>query len=99
MADPDSRIRAEQPRLCCTFGQQDTGRDCTIRPQRQGDPSSASAYDRLSEGYAAAGMWKEAAKASDQAAALANQYDDPNRRYFVEQARKRNDRLKQEKAQ
>jgi predicted alpha/beta superfamily hydrolase len=63
------------------------------------NPNSASACDSLSEGYEAAGMWKEAAKASDQAAALANQYDDPNRRYFVEQARKRNDRLKQEKAQ
>ena len=62
------------------------------------NPSSASAYDSLSEGYEAAGMWKEAAKASDQAAALASQYDDPNRRYFVEQARKRNDHLKQEKA-
>jgi len=62
-------------------------------------PNSAGAYDSLSEGYATAGMWKEAAKASDQAAALANRYEDPNLGYFIEQARKRNDRLKQEKAQ
>ena len=63
------------------------------------NPNSANAYDNLSDGYEAAAMWKEAAKASEQAAVLANRYNDPNRHYFVEQAKKRNDRLKQEKAE
>lgn len=58
-------------------------------------PNSAGAHDSLSDGYAKAGMLKEAASASDRAAALAVEYDLPNRTCFTERARKRNDRLKQ----
>ena len=58
------------------------------------NPNSANAFDSMADGYAEAEMWKEAASASDRAAALAVQYDHPNRSYFVEQAKKMNDRLK-----
>ena len=58
------------------------------------NPNSAGAHDSLSHGYAKAGMLKEAASASDRAAALAAEFNHPNRPYFIEQARKRNDQLK-----
>jgi predicted Zn-dependent protease len=61
----------------------------------EANPNSANAHDSLSEGYAKAGMWKDAARASDRAAALAVEYDRPNRSYFIDQAKKMNDRLKQ----
>jgi hypothetical protein len=62
----------------------------------EANPNSANAYDSLAEGYAKAGMWKDAARASDRAVALAIEYDHPSRAYFIEQARKLNERLKQE---
>ena len=58
------------------------------------NPNSANAHDSLSDGYAKAGMWKEAASASDRAAALAGEFDLPNRSEFIARARKMNDRLK-----
>jgi len=60
----------------------------------EANPNSANAHDSLSEGYAKAGMWKDAARASDRAAALAVEFDHPNRSYFIDQAKKMNDRLK-----
>lgn len=62
----------------------------------EANPNSANAYDSLADGYAEAKMWKDAARASDRAVALATEFDLPNRSYFIEQARKMNDRLKQE---
>lgn len=60
------------------------------------NPNSANAYDGLADGYAKAEMWKDAAAASDRAVALADQFDNPNRPYFLKQAKKMNDRLKQQ---
>ena len=60
----------------------------------EANPNSANAHDSLSDGYAKAGMWKEAASASDRAAALAGAFDLPNRSEFIARARKMNDRLK-----
>jgi len=62
----------------------------------EANPSSANAHDSLAEGYAKAGMWKEAAFASDKAAALAIEFDLPNRPYFIERARKLKEHLRQE---
>jgi predicted alpha/beta superfamily hydrolase len=61
----------------------------------EANPNSANAYDSLADGYAKAGQWKEAAQASQRAVALATQFANPKRCYFVEQAKKMNDRLKQ----
>ena len=62
----------------------------------EANPDSANAYDSLAEGYAKAGMWKDAAHATDKAAKLAIEFDHPDRAKFIERAKKRNDRLKQE---
>jgi len=40
-------------------------------------------------------MWKDAARESDRAAALAVEFDHPNRSHFIDRARKMNERLKQ----
>ena len=61
----------------------------------EANPNSADAHDSLSEDYAKAGMWKDAARASDRAAALAVEFDHPNRSHFIDRARKMNERLKQ----
>lgn len=62
----------------------------------EANPNSANAYDGLADGYAKAGEWKQAARASDRAVALAIEFDLPNRADFVEQAKKRTGRLKLE---
>jgi predicted alpha/beta superfamily hydrolase len=62
----------------------------------QANPNSANAYDSLADGYAEAGMWKDAARASDRAVALATEFDHPSKANFIKQAKKMNDRLKQE---
>jgi predicted alpha/beta superfamily hydrolase len=62
----------------------------------EANPYSANAYDSMADGYAEAGMWKEAARAADRAAALSVEFDHPSRSTFIEHARKMNDRLKQE---
>ncbi len=61
----------------------------------EANPNSANAYDSLADGYAEAGMWKDAARAAERAVALATQFDHPRRSYFIQQARKMNDRLKE----
>lgn len=61
----------------------------------EANPNSANAYDSLADGYAKTGQWKDAAQASERAVALATQVANPKRPYFVEQAKKMNDRLKQ----
>jgi predicted Zn-dependent protease len=61
----------------------------------EGNPNSANAYDSLADGYAKAGMWKDAARASDRAVALATEFNHPNLPYFIGQAKKMNERLKQ----
>lgn len=62
----------------------------------EANPNSANAYDSLADGYAKNEMWKDAARAADRAVALAIEFDHPNRSYFIAQAKKMNDRLKQE---
>jgi predicted alpha/beta superfamily hydrolase len=52
------------------------------------NPNSANAYDGLADGYAEASRWKNAADASARAAALAVEFDIPNRAYYVEHAAK-----------
>lgn len=54
----------------------------------EANPNSANAYDSLADGYAKAGMLRDAAIASDRAVALAIEFDLPNRPYFIDQARK-----------
>ncbi len=61
----------------------------------EANPNSADAYDSLADGYAKAGLWKDAVQASERAVALATQFSNPKRSYFIEQAKKMNDRLKQ----
>jgi tetratricopeptide (TPR) repeat protein len=61
----------------------------------EANPNSANAYDGLADGYAKAGQWKDAVEASEKAVALATQFSNPKRSYFIEQAKKMNDRLKQ----
>ena len=61
----------------------------------EANPNSANAYDSLADGYAKAGQWKDAVQASERAVALATQFSNPKRSYFIEQAKKMNDRLKQ----
>ena len=58
-------------------------------------PNSANAYDSLADGYAKAKQWKDAVQASEKAVTLATQYSHPKRSYFIEKAKKMNDRLKQ----
>ncbi len=53
------------------------------------NPSSANAWDSLSDGLAKAGDVKAALEASRRAVALATEFDLPNRASFVEQAKKR----------
>lgn len=62
----------------------------------EANPYSANAYDSMADGYAEAGMWKEAAHAAERAVALAVEFDHSNRLSFIEHARKMNERLKQE---
>lgn len=54
----------------------------------EANPNSANAYDSLADGYAKAGMLRDAAVSSDKAAALAIEFGFPNRSYFIEQAQK-----------
>ena len=61
----------------------------------EANPNSANAYDSLADGYAKAGQWKDAVEASEKAVALAIQFSNPKRSYFIEQAKKMKDRLKQ----
>src|SRR4051812_1244311 len=67
-----------------------------FRRNVEANPDSANAYDSLAEGYAKAGMWKDAAHAMDKAAKLAIDFDHPDRAKFIERAKRRNDRLKRE---
>lgn len=62
----------------------------------ESNPNSANACDSLADGYAKAGQWQEAARASDRSAALAIQFNLPDISYFKQQAKKMNDRLKLE---
>jgi predicted alpha/beta superfamily hydrolase len=62
----------------------------------EANPNSANAYDSLADGYAKAGEWKDAAVASDRAAALATECNHPNLPYFLEQAKKMTERLHRE---
>ncbi len=52
------------------------------------NPSSANAQDSLADGYAKAGLWKEALAAATRAAELAGEQAHPNRADFEERARK-----------
>jgi predicted alpha/beta superfamily hydrolase len=61
----------------------------------EANPNSANAHDSLADGYAKAGQWKDAVQASERAVALATQFANPRRSYFIEQAKKMNERLKQ----
>lgn len=60
------------------------------------NPSSPNAYDSLADGHEKAENWREAARASERAAALAVELGLPNREYFVKRAAERNARLEQE---
>jgi len=60
------------------------------------NPNSANAYDGMTDGYAKAEMWQDAVRSSQKAVELAIQFDLPNRSYFIKQAKKMKDRLKQE---
>ena len=62
----------------------------------QANPNSANAYDGLADAYEKAANWEEAANAAQRAAALAVEFDLPNRQYFVEHAAKAKARLEQE---
>jgi predicted alpha/beta superfamily hydrolase len=62
----------------------------------QANPSSANAHDGMADAYEKSGNWIEAAGASQRAAALAVEFDLPNREYFVRHAAKLKARLEQE---
>jgi uncharacterized protein len=61
----------------------------------EANPNSANAYDGLADGYAKAGQLKDAVQASERSVALATQFSNPKRSYFIAKAKKMNDRLKQ----
>jgi predicted alpha/beta superfamily hydrolase len=61
----------------------------------EANPNSANAYDSLADGYAKAAMWEEAVSASERAAALAVEFDLPNRAEFIARAKRMHERLKQ----
>jgi tetratricopeptide (TPR) repeat protein len=54
----------------------------------EGHPQSANAFDSLADGLVKAGRWPDAVKASEQAAALAIEFDHPSRASFIERAKK-----------
>jgi hypothetical protein len=60
------------------------------------NPNSANAYDSLADAYEKAENWSEAAGAAQRAAALAVEFELPNREYFVQHAAKMKTRLEQE---
>lgn len=60
----------------------------------EANPNSANAYDSLADGFAAAGMWVDAVRASDRALALAVEFDHPDQAYFMEQIRRMQERAK-----
>jgi len=62
----------------------------------EANPHSANAYDSLAAGYAKAGEWKDAVRASSRAVALTTESNHPSLSYFIEQEKKLKDRLKQE---
>lgn len=64
----------------------------------QAHPSSANAYDGLADAYEKVENLKEAAAAAQRAAALATEFDLPNRDYFVKHAAKAKARLEEEAA-
>ena len=66
-----------------------------FRRNVEANPNSADAHHSLSEGYAKAGMRKDATRAADRAAALAVEFDHPNRAHFIDRAKTMNDRLRQ----
>jgi predicted alpha/beta superfamily hydrolase len=59
----------------------------------EANPNSANAHDSLADGYAKAGRWQEAARASKRAAELATEFQLPNRSLYIERAKKLNDRV------
>jgi len=61
----------------------------------EANPNSANAYDSLADGYAKAGEWNEAARASSRAVALATKFNDPNLSSFIENETKISARLKE----
>lgn len=64
----------------------------------EANPNSANAWDSLADCYAKMEKWADAVEASERAVTLATQFASPNLPYFVEQARKRKERSRQEPA-
>ncbi|HUO85151.1 MAG TPA: alpha/beta hydrolase-fold protein, partial [Thermoanaerobaculia bacterium] len=64
----------------------------------EANPNSANSWDSLADGYAKAEMWKDAASASARAAQLGVEHDHPSRSYFLDQARKMEERVKEVEA-
>jgi tetratricopeptide (TPR) repeat protein len=58
--------------------------------------NSANAWDGLADAYSKAGRLREAASASDRSVELATKFENPNTPYFQHQAKKANERLRQE---
>jgi predicted alpha/beta superfamily hydrolase len=61
----------------------------------QAHPNSANAYDGLADAYERAENWSEALAAAERAAALAVEFDVPNRDYFLRHAAKLKARVEQ----
>jgi predicted alpha/beta superfamily hydrolase len=58
------------------------------------NPNSANAWNSLADGYAKAGQWKEAVRASEKSVALATEFGSSNLSYYIGHAKKMNDQMK-----
>lgn len=61
------------------------------------NPNSANAFDSITDAYEKAGMWNEARGSVKKAVELANKFNNPNREYIINHAKKIKDKLKSEK--
>ena len=58
------------------------------------NPNSANAFDSITDAYDKAGMLKEAVESSEKAVELANKFNNPNREYIINHAKKIKKKLK-----
>lgn len=67
-----------------------------FRRNVQEHPNSPNAYDSQADGFAEAGMLREAVEAANKAAALGEEFNHPKRADFADHAKKLSDRLAKE---
>ena len=61
------------------------------------NPNSANAFDSITDAYEKAGMWNEAMASAVKAVELVNKFNNPNREYIINHAKKIKDKLESKK--